>query len=153
MCLGCIKEILAPHVNREAHIQLKEAQVLILAGDYKTAFLKCQEVRESLPHTSPGDQALFQMGLIRVYPDNPKKDYQKSLLSFKQIISDYPKSKYKKDALAWIQILSQFKQFKSTNSALKLKLKELTNTNNNLREQLKKIKEIDIITEEKKRVR
>jgi outer membrane protein assembly factor BamD (BamD/ComL family) len=153
LCLGCIKEILAPHANREIRIQLKEAQELILAEDYETAFLKYREVRDLLPHTSPGDKALFQMGLIRVYPDNPKRDYKKSLLYFKQIISDYSKSRYKKDAQAWIKILSKFKQIKSTNLALRLKLKELTKTNNNLQEQLKKIKEIDIITEEKKRVR
>jgi hypothetical protein len=42
------------------------------SGDFENALKRCQQVLSMSPKTSPGDEALFDMGLIYAHP-NPKR--------------------------------------------------------------------------------
>lgn len=72
---------------------LKEANDLFNRGDYKASMMKYEQVMEKYP--DPGDQALYEMGLLYAYPWNEQKDYQKSIACFQKILTDYPGSPHK----------------------------------------------------------
>jgi outer membrane protein assembly factor BamD (BamD/ComL family) len=55
----------------------------------------------------PGDEALFNIGLIYAHSGNPKKDYRKALDSFRKVIADYPKSPFVEQAKIWVGILQE----------------------------------------------
>jgi hypothetical protein len=60
----------------------------------------------------PADRALLNMGLIYADGENPKKDYEKSLLFFNRIITDYPQSPLVQDAKIWIRFLRENEKLK-----------------------------------------
>ena len=141
-------------------MQLNEAEKLALKGNFKDAFRKDEEVVNLFPHTAPGDRAIFHMGLILAHPDNPKQDYVKSLKCFKKILKYFPESPLKINAEICAHTITQvirdyrtIKRLRKRASSLETQIKGYTETINILKGQLEKIKEINIITEEKKRVR
>lgn len=106
-------------------------------GDYKGALNADEKVTRLFPAKSPGDRALFHMGLIWVHADNPGRNYKKALECFQGVVRNYPDSELRAEAEAWagtIQNLIRCKKQRHT-----------------LQQQLDTLKEIDIRTEEKKR--
>ncbi|HMK65779.1 MAG TPA: hypothetical protein VK564_08275 [Thermodesulfobacteriota bacterium] len=55
----------------------------------------------------PADEALFSMGLILTYPENPRKDFRRSVEFMKSLITDFPQSFYVEPAKAWIGALQE----------------------------------------------
>ena len=108
----------------------------------------------------PGDYALFRMGLLWAHPDNLQKDYKRSLICFERLIKEFPQSELRMRAKIWrhaiVEIVHGNKEIKLLKGALndfKKRLKKEELTIDTMKEQLKKLKEIDIVTEEKKRAR
>jgi tetratricopeptide (TPR) repeat protein len=112
-----------------------ETEDLMIRGDYSRALEKNQELLEEYPWM--GDSALFQMGLISAHPKNPGKNYKKSIRYFQRLIDEFPKSDLKNQAQIWILSLQE----------LLAKDKEIAA----LQGQIKKLKEIDLNLEEKKK--
>lgn len=145
---------------------LKKAVTLMNKGEFESALKESNRVLESYPDTL-GSQALFQMGLIYLHPENSKADYQKSLKYFQKIIKEnrFNKSVVMSDAIIWCNVLKKLDNKNRENVKLKKKIKSL---NNNLQgnkkmidalqseiaklnDQIKSLKEIDLGIEEKKR--
>jgi len=144
----------------EMEMQLNKAEELAFRGNFEDAFRRDEEIVKLFPHTTPGDRAIFHMGLILAHPDNPKQDYGKSLKCFKKILKNFPESPLKINAEICAYTITQvirdyrtIKRLRKRIGSLKTQIKGYTETINILKGQLEKIKEIDIITEEKKRVR
>ena len=110
--------------------ELERAAKLLKQGDYEGALKENQRVLSSAGKDLPGDRALLNMGLIYADGENPKKDYEKSLLLFNKIITDYPQSLLVQEAKIWIRLLRE---------------------NEKLKEIIQKYKEVDIAVEEKQR--
>lgn len=110
--------------------RLGQANELFKKGDYEGSLKENQRVLSLSGKTTPRDRAIFNMGLIYAHGENPKKDYGKSLFYFNKVITDYPESPLIPEAKAWIKILQE---------------------NQQLLEMIKKVKEVDIAVEEKKR--
>jgi hypothetical protein len=85
----------------------------------------------------PGDEALYNIGLIHAHPGNTKKDYGKSLTFFRRLIKEYPQSSCFEQAKIWAGILQD-------NEKLSRSIEELSQV-------LEKSKQVDIEIEEKKR--
>ena len=88
------------------------------------------------------------MGLIYAHPDNPNPDCQKSLECFQRLVKEFPKSGVRDEAE--IQVLFLQRLNKEIN-ILKGRLKEEKKRIDNLENQIEKLKEIDLVIEEKKR--
>lgn len=110
--------------------KLGQANELFKKGDYEGSLKENQRVLSLIGKTIPRDRALFNMGLIYAHGENPKKDYGKSILYFNRVITEYPESPLIPEAKAWVKILQE---------------------NQQLLEMIKKVKEVDIAVEEKKR--
>ncbi|MGA2517335.1 MAG: hypothetical protein ABSG44_12400 [Thermodesulfobacteriota bacterium] len=96
-----------------------------------------QKVLSLYDNASPGDEALFNAGLIYAHPGYPKRDYQKSLDHFKRLVKVFPQSPFAGQAKIWIGILQE-------NERLKREIEELNKTIN-------KSKQVDIEIDEKKK--
>ena len=123
--------------KNEAREFLLLAQNLLAQGDYEGALRENQRGLSRSGNKPPGDEALFNIGLIYAHSGNPKKDYARSLGSFRRMIKDYPKSPRVEQAKIWTGMLQE-------NEKLNRAVEELTLV-------IEKSKQVDIEIEEKKR--
>ena len=120
------------------------AERLIDKGDYEGALNENEKIVRLFPFGSPGDSAMFNMGLIWINSDNPKKNYAKALRPFQRILNDYPQSALAEEAKIWIGVIKELIWCEG-------KIREMEVTVNDLENRLNALKEIDIGIEEKKR--
>jgi len=116
---------------------LGRAEELFKRGDYDGSLKENQKVLSTSGKNPPGDKALFNMGLIYAHWENPKRDYDKSLLFFKKLLTDYPQSPLAGEAKIWVGVLENWVGVLQENEKLK--------------KVIEKFKEVDIEVEEKKR--
>jgi|WetSurMetagenome_2_1015567.scaffolds.fasta_scaffold316540_2 tetratricopeptide (TPR) repeat protein len=76
----------------DGHKFFESAESLMIKGDYEGAFKEYEEVLRLFPSASPADAAIFQMGLIWLYADNPQKDYKKGLEYLQRLEKAFPQS-------------------------------------------------------------
>ena len=129
--------------------RLARAETLLAEGKYEEAISKAREVLRLYPRTL-GDEALFRMGLIYVYPENPDQDYERSLKCFQRVIKEYPQSKLRNQAKVWAYVLREIMDKERKIGELKGKVKELQSQAEKLKDQLLRLKEIDLGIEKKK---
>ncbi len=123
---------------------LAKARALMFKGDYKASLKYNKEVLRQFPRTL-GDQALFQMGLNHAHPENPNPDNHKSIECFQGIIEEFPKSSIRDEAGIWILFLQKTIENNK-------RVDNLQRQNENLRDQIEKLKIIDLGIEDKKRL-
>ena len=116
--------------QKKTNEYLLRGKKLLTQGDYEGSLRENQKILSLSANKPPGDEALFNMGLIYAHSGNPKKDYGKSIDFFKRLLKDYPQSPLVEQAKIWIGVLQE---------------------NEKLIEMLEKSKEVDIKIEEKKR--
>lgn len=98
---------------------------LIAQGDFAGALLENQEVLARFPQKSPGDEALFNMGLIHVHYANPKKDIWKALTFFARLEKEFPDSPRTEEAKIWIGILEAMEKTRQVDIEIEEKKREL----------------------------
>lgn len=123
---------------------IAEARTLMLKGDYEASLKYNKEVLRQFPRTL-GDQALFQMGLNYAYPEKPDIDNQKAIEYFQNIIEKFPKSSIREEAGIWILLLQ--KSIENNNRYINLQ-----NQNEDLKNQIEKLKNIDLQIEKLKKI-
>lgn len=141
----------------EANQLLLEAKLSFSVGDFLTSLKKNQEMLNRFPQKY-GSHALYMMGLIYANPENTYVNYEISIHFFKKLVKEYPDSVFKDKAKIWIWLLNQNmdyaekvdkknKRIDLLENELKTEKKEIINLQN----QIKRLKEIDLGIEEKKR--
>ncbi len=123
--------------KKESREYLATAQKLLDQGDYEGSLKENQKVLLLNAHALPGDEALFNMGLIYAHYGYPKRDYRKSLHLFKRLVKVFPQSPWAGQAKVWIEILQE-------NERLNREIEGLSKT-------IEKSKQVDIQLEEKKK--
>lgn len=98
----------------EAYQSLHRGKGLLAQGDFDGAFTENLKILSLALHRPPEDEALFNMGLILAHPENPKKDYGKSLFFFKKLVADFPKSAWIDRAKIWSGILQENEKLNQT---------------------------------------
>jgi tetratricopeptide (TPR) repeat protein len=119
-------------VDGESRDALARAQELLSQGDYEGSLRENQRVLSLTANESPGDEAVFNMGLIYAHAGNPKKDYRKAMSFFGRLPKEYPQSPLAGQAKIWLGVLQ---------------------ANEKLTQMLEKSKQVDIEIEEKRRER
>ena len=121
--------ILSEHLHR--------ARKLLEQRDYDGALKENQKILSLSGQNPPGDEALFNMGLIYAHFGNPKKEYGRSIGFFKKLMKDYPHSPLVVQARIWTGILQENEK--------------LSQTIQKLNQVIEESKQVDIEIEEKKR--
>jgi tetratricopeptide (TPR) repeat protein len=114
----------------ESRGYLLRGQSLLAQGDFDGALAENQKGLASANRQPPGDEALFNIGLIYTHPRNPKKDHAKSVDAFRKILTDYPKSPLVEQARIWLGLLQD---------------------NERLNQMIEKSRQVDMEIEERKR--
>jgi len=143
--------------NSDANQLLLQAKLSFSNGDFLTSFKKNQEMLNRFPQKY-GEHALYMMGLIYANPEYTYVNYEISIHYFKKLIKEYPESVFKNKAKTWIWLLNQNMDYaekidKRTKKIafLEKKLKAEKKQIINLQNQIKRLKEIDLGIEKKKR--
>ncbi|UCE78439.1 MAG: tetratricopeptide repeat protein [Nitrospiraceae bacterium] len=113
-------------VKKDSQEKIQRAGELLGQGDYDGYLNINEEVLALLPDRPPGDEALFNIGLIYIHNDNPKKNYKKSLQMFKRLVHDFPQSNLVEEARIWIGLLEVIEKSKQADIEIEEKKKELT---------------------------
>ena len=141
----------------EANQLLFQAKSSFSNGDFSTSFKKNQEMLNRFPQKY-GEHALYMMGLIYANPEYTYVSYEISIHFFNKLIKEYPESVFENKAKIWIWILNQNMDYaekidkkNKRNAFLKNKLITEKKQIINLQNQIKRLKEIDLGIEKKKR--
>lgn len=141
----------------EANQLLLQAKLSFSSGDFLTSLKKSQEMLNRFPQKY-GGHALYMMGLIYANPEYTYVNYEISIHFFKKLVKEYPKSVFKDKAKIWIWLLNQNmgyaekidkknKRIAFLENKLRTEKKQIINLQN----QIKRLKEIDLGIEKKKR--
>jgi hypothetical protein len=126
-------------------------QKVMESGDY-VGFLA--ENRQALEECSGQDLcevALFNLGFIYAYPKSPYYNENKGLPYFEQLIQKYPQSPWAFQATAWIDIMKKSMTSEDKRRRLQGQVKSKDDAINELKEQIKRSREIDMKIERKER--
>jgi TolA-binding protein len=116
--LGCVTLI-----DKEDHLVRSER--LIARGDFDGALVENQKLLSSYPNRPPGDEALFNMGLIYAHYGNPDKDYKKSIHLFNKLLERYPRSPLIEQVKIWIGVLQVIEKSKQVDIEIEEMKKEV----------------------------
>ncbi|MCL5063236.1 MAG: tetratricopeptide repeat protein [Nitrospiraceae bacterium] len=112
--------------EKEASGHLVHAKELLAQGDYEGSLKETQKALTFSGGNPPGDEALFNMGLIYAHPKNHKKDFKKSLSFFRRLIKDYPQSPLTEQAKIWIGVLHMIEKSKQVDVEIEEMEKEMS---------------------------
>ena len=109
----------------EGCLHLQRVWLLTRQGDFDGAQRENQKVLAVSPKSSPGDAALFSMGLILADHANPKRDYKKALNFFMRLKKEFPGSPFVEEAKIWIGVLETVEKALQIDIKIDEKTKEL----------------------------
>ncbi|MBN2655050.1 MAG: hypothetical protein JXR79_08090 [Nitrospirae bacterium] len=120
-------------VDSEEEIRAKSAvrhlslsKKLLEQGDHDSSIKESQKALSLSGKSTPGDEALYTMGLAHIHHKNPKKDYEKSMILFNRMIREYPQSQLADHARTWIELLQVIEKLKKVDIVIEEKKKELS---------------------------
>ena len=112
--------------QRSTYDHLLRSQRLVAKGDFEGALEENRKVLSSYINRPPGDEALFNMGLIYAHFGNPQKDYEKSIFFLRKLLNEHPKSPLIEQAKIWIGVLNVIKKSKQVDIEIEEMKKELS---------------------------
>jgi tetratricopeptide (TPR) repeat protein len=112
--------------RRSTYDRLLRSQRLVAKGDFEAALEENRKVLSSYSNRPPGDEALFNMGLIYAHYGNPQKDYEKAIFFFRKLLNEQPKSPLGEQAKIWIGILNVIEKSKHVDIEIEKMKKELS---------------------------
>ncbi len=122
---GCTP-ICPPKVN-SPKVNLESVVVLARSGDFEGALRK-NEIEMGMYPTGINDKALFQRAILLVHPENPNRNHDKAVDTFKQLKINFPKSPLNLEADAWLQTLSTMQRDQQIIADMKAKNKAQNDT-------------------------
>jgi outer membrane protein assembly factor BamD (BamD/ComL family) len=93
--------------RREAREALAAGNELLNRGDFDASIRSYENVLAMAGEKPPADVATYQMALAYAHPKNPKRDLQKAMSSFSQVITAYPSSPWTEQARIWLGVLKE----------------------------------------------
>ena len=91
----------------QGYKHVDQAEKLMEQGKYAEALTHSEEALRLWPEDSPGDIALFHMGLVWAHPNNPQKNYEKALECFERLVHEFPRSTLSEEAGVWIGVTKE----------------------------------------------
>ena len=112
-------------IEKEGCLHRDVLEPLARHEDFETLLKQKQETLSILPKNKPADEILFSLGLLYAHPENPKKNYKKSLTFFKRVINEYPRSVCAAEAKIWAGVLEDIEKAAKVDLEIEQKKKEL----------------------------
>ena len=93
--------------RQEIQKSMSNAESLWTRGDYDGSTKEYQRALRLAQGQAPADTALFKLGLIYSDPQNPKRDDQKGIHSFAELLAAHPESPLAVQAKIWVALLDE----------------------------------------------
>lgn len=127
---GCATIQRGPEAQKEeppdpVTVHLSAADALLAQGDFEGSLKENQKALSLAGKESPGDRALYNMGLIYIHYKNPRKNYEKARAQFEMIVREYPDSTLAEEAKIWNGVLQVIEKLKQVDIDIEEKKKEL----------------------------
>lgn len=126
-------------------------QRVMETGDYAGFLAENQQALNECSGKNPCEVALFNLGFLYAYPKSPYYDQAKSLPYFSELIQKYPQSPWAFQATAWIDIMKKNMTSEDKRRRLQGEMKSKNAAINELKEQIRRSREIDLKIEQKER--
>jgi len=120
-------------------------------GDYVGFLAENQKALEECSGEDLCEVPLFNLGFIYAYPKSPYYNQNKGLPYFEQLIQKYPQSPWAFEATAWIDIMKKNMTSEDKRRRLQGQVKSKDAAISDLKEQIKRSREIDMKIEQKER--
>jgi hypothetical protein len=115
-----------PQVVRMECNHLKRVSSLVSEGDFDAALRQSQDVLARFPKSTPGAEALMNLGLLSAHYANPRKDYRKALGYFLRLEREFPQNPLAEEARIWAGVLQTFEQAKQVDLEIEQMKKGMT---------------------------
>ena len=99
---------------------ISNAKMLMRQGKYVASLKLFEKTLKEYPETH-GDQALYNIGIIYIYPENSDKNYDKSLEAFQKLLKGYPISDLRQESVIFVSLLQQIAANEKQIKRLKIK--------------------------------
>lgn len=126
-------------------------QEVMRTGNYEGFLAKNELLLTDCTGTNCCEVALFNLGFVHGYSKSPYYNQAKALKYFGNLVKDYPKSPLSYESLAWMDLIGKNLALDEEKASLNKKrrrlqslLKSKSTTIDELREQLKKSRDIDV---------
>jgi hypothetical protein len=126
-------------------------QKVMESGDYVGFLAENQKALEECSGQDLCEVALFNLGFIYSYPKSPYYNQNKGLPYFEELIQKFPQSPWAFEATAWIDIMKKNMTTEDKRRRLQGEVKSKDAAINELKEQIKRSREIDMKIEQKER--
>jgi hypothetical protein len=126
-------------------------QKVMESGDYAGFLGENMQALNDCNGTNLCEVALFNLGFIYAYPKSPYYDHTKGLPYFSELIKKYPQSPWAFQATAWIDIMKKNMTSEDKRRRLQGEVKSKDAAINELKQQIKRSREIDLKIEQKER--
>jgi tetratricopeptide (TPR) repeat protein len=93
--------------QRDLRERLHVGNRLLFHGDFGGSLEAFQSVAAAAQDKPPADVAVYKTGVVYAHPHNPKRDLDKALAAFSQVVSFYPSSTWAEQARAWVEVLRE----------------------------------------------
>ncbi len=124
------------------------ARKLFDLGDYAGSLEETQKILSRSSNNGPRDHALFTMGLIYTHAENPQRDLEKALYSFRTVLKEYPQSPLAGEAKVLVGVLQEnekltqvIQKFKQENEELSQVVQKFKQENEKLTKVIQKFKQ------------
>ncbi len=141
-----------------AREDLANGQKALVQHDYEASLQEFEAALSLSGNKPPGDEALLNMGMVYIDPENPKRDCPRALTSFQKLANEYPQSRWAEPARIWSETLKEQEALKQVMFEVRQeceKLKRLSNEtaqeNQRLKQIAKQSKMVDVEIEKKKK--
>jgi len=134
------------------------ARKLLEQGDYEGALKENRKILTSYENIPPGDEALFNLGIIYAHYGYPDRDRRKSIVFFQRLVRVFPQSPLARKAKIWMGLLhengrlsEEIEELKKTTGKIKLKNEGLIQRIEELERTISETKQVDIEIDQKKK--
>jgi hypothetical protein len=126
-------------------------QKVMESGDYVGFLAENQQALIECKGKNLCEVALFNLGFVYAYPKSPYHNQAKGLPYFEELIQKYPQSPWAFQATAWLDIMKKNLTAEDKRRRLQGEMKSKDAAINELKEQIKRSREIDLKIELKER--
>jgi outer membrane protein assembly factor BamD (BamD/ComL family) len=132
------------NMRDESKEHMNQAKRLLANGQHDASLREYMKVLSIAPNGPPGDEAMFNIGLIYAYPKFQKRDYGKAVTSLNKVMKEYPQSNWSGQAKILLDIIQENERMKRVSS-------EASQENEKLKNMIEQSKKVDLEIDEKKR--
>lgn len=105
--------------------EFQEAAVSVKEKRYNEAVAAYKKIAADSPRSALAADALYEIALVHLFHDNPRKEYEQAIRTFEEFLKFHPDNKRAPEAQNWIYILRTIQELKKNNEQLNMSIKEL----------------------------